>query len=110
MSSLLGPVGVRAENGGKIVYKDPATPVDKRVDDLLARMTLDEKVAQMCCLWEGKNNLLDTAGNFDPKKAVAVIPSGIGHIGRPSDNRGRGAPDGIRTIGETVKLVNAVLS
>jgi beta-glucosidase len=108
MSSLLGPVGVRAENGGKIVYKDPATPVDKRVDDLLARMTLDEKVAQMCCLWEGKNNLLDTAGNFDPKKAVAVIPSGIGHIGRPSDNRGRGAPDGIRTIGETVKLVNAV--
>lgn len=29
------------------VYKDPKADVDKRVEDLLSRMTLDEKVAQM---------------------------------------------------------------
>ena len=29
------------------VYKDPSIPVDKRVDDLIGRMTLDEKVQQM---------------------------------------------------------------
>src|SRR6266850_8589097 len=28
-------------------YKDPSLPVDKRVDDLVSRMTLDEKVSQM---------------------------------------------------------------
>ncbi|MDB6165165.1 MAG: glycoside hydrolase family 3 domain protein [Lacunisphaera sp.] len=29
-------------------YEDPALPVDRRVDDLLGRMTLGEKVGQMC--------------------------------------------------------------
>lgn len=29
------------------IYKNPKQPVEKRVDDLLKRMTLDEKVAQM---------------------------------------------------------------
>ncbi len=29
-------------------YLDPALPVDQRVDDLLGRMTLQEKVGQMC--------------------------------------------------------------
>lgn len=29
------------------VYKDASAPVEKRVDDLLARMTLEEKIAQM---------------------------------------------------------------
>lgn len=28
-------------------YKDPAVPVEERVEDLLSRMTLDEKIAQM---------------------------------------------------------------
>ncbi len=30
-----------------MLYKDPSQPVEARVEDLLARMTLDEKVAQM---------------------------------------------------------------
>src|SRR5215470_7385636 len=29
------------------VYKDPSQPLDKRVDDLVSRMTLEEKVSQM---------------------------------------------------------------
>ena len=28
-------------------YKNPALPIEKRVDDLVARMTLEEKVSQM---------------------------------------------------------------
>ena len=36
------------------IYKDPHQPVAKRVDDLLARMTLDEKVAQLETIWEQK--------------------------------------------------------
>ncbi|HKI53246.1 MAG TPA: hypothetical protein VJ987_03910, partial [Anaerolineales bacterium] len=30
-----------------IVYTDPSQPVDVRVEDLLKRMTLDEKIGQM---------------------------------------------------------------
>lgn len=30
------------------VYKDPQQPVEKRVEDLLSRMTLEEKAAQLC--------------------------------------------------------------
>lgn len=29
------------------IYKDPAAPVDQRVDDLLSRMTLEEKFWQL---------------------------------------------------------------
>ncbi len=32
----------------KPVYLDPAQPADKRVKDLMSRMTLEDKVAQMC--------------------------------------------------------------
>ena len=32
-------------------YKNPRLPVERRVADLLARMTLEEKVAQLVCLW-----------------------------------------------------------
>ena len=30
------------------LYKDSTQPVEKRVEDLLGRMTLEEKVAQLC--------------------------------------------------------------
>ena len=32
----------------KMLYKDPGQPVDVRVEDLLSRMTLEEKAAQLC--------------------------------------------------------------
>src|SRR5690348_13196409 len=35
-------------------YRNPKLPVDARVADLLKRMTLEEKVAQLVCLWMQK--------------------------------------------------------
>ena len=32
-------------------FRDRTLPIDARVDDLMARMTLAEKVAQICCIW-----------------------------------------------------------
>src|SRR5690606_1098637 len=44
---LLCAVSSNAQNGKIPVYKDPSATVESRVSDLLSRMTLEEKVAQL---------------------------------------------------------------
>src|SRR5215813_6064320 len=73
------------------LYKNPKKPVKDRVKDLLARMTLDEKAAQMMCVWQQKaQTLVNAEGNFDLQKAQAAFKKGdgIGQVGRPSDAGG----------------------
>src|SRR5262245_47493925 len=69
-------------------YQNPALPTARRVDDLLSRMTLEEKVAQMLCIWNAKKQITDGKGNFDPAKAPPWFKVGIGRIERPSDGHG----------------------
>ncbi len=69
-------------------YRDAALPVEERVADLLGRMTLAEKAAQMTCVWQQKaTKLLDAEGNFDLAKARENFADGrgLGQVGRPSD-------------------------
>jgi len=70
------------------VYKDPSKPVDARVEDLLKRMTLEEKQAQLITLWEQKAKIQTDDGHFDPAEASQNFPNGIGQLARPSDKRG----------------------
>lgn len=70
------------------LYKNPAQPVERRVEDLLQRMTLEEKVAQMVTLWEHKDRVQTPDGTFSPDKASQAFPNGLGQIARPSDRRG----------------------
>jgi|GEM_PF-1788959 len=58
------------------IYKNPALPTVARVRDLLSRMTLEEKAAQMRCLWFGKAAILDTDGVFSPEKAAKALAAG----------------------------------
>ena len=51
------------------VYKDASQPVEQRIDDLLARMTLEEKVAQMISVWEQKKLIQTADGAFSPEQA-----------------------------------------
>ncbi len=69
-------------------YKDPRQPVERRVEDLLARMTLDEKIAQLETIWESKAKLQTPDGDFSPELASKNFPNGIGGFARPSDKRG----------------------
>jgi beta-glucosidase len=80
-----------AQDGGRPPYLDPSLPVERRVDDLLSRMTLEEKVAQMMAIWQGKSAFTDGEGRFDPAGAGEWFRLGIGRIERPADGHGPAA-------------------
>lgn len=96
----------------KPVYQNPAAPAARRVKDLLARMTLEEKAAQMMCIWQEKTTrLLDASGNFDLAKAKTAFKKGLGlgQIGRPSDAGSVPTDAGIgKNARETAELANAI--
>src|SRR5580658_6904081 len=92
------------------IYKDPNAPIEQRVEDLLSRMTLEEKIAQITCIWNRKQEILTSADAFDPVTARQIFPAGIGQVARPSDLRGGGNPyeHPFRNVRETITLVNAI--
>ena len=95
----------RAGRGMGAVYRDASVSVERRVKDLLSRMTVEEKAAQMMCVWQEKaKKLVDGEGKFDREKAKAAFKKGlgIGQVGRPSDAGGGLGPR------ETAELTNAI--
>ena len=50
-------------------YRNSQLPVEQRITDLLGRMTIEEKVAQLQTSFSAIIHLLDEEGNFDPEKA-----------------------------------------
>src|SRR5450755_41324 len=70
------------------LYRDISAPAAQRVADLLSRMTLEEKAAQMVGVGQKKaDTLVDADGAFDIAKARASYADGhgLGQVGRPSD-------------------------
>ncbi len=69
-------------------YRNPNLPIERRVADLLSRMTIEEKVAQMQTLWVRKpqqrrpNGNFGDRGDFSPEEAAVVMKHGIGEIAR----------------------------
>ena len=106
-----------SQTEGRPLYKDPSAPVERRVEDLLSRMTLEEKVAQMLSLWEHKDQVQTPGGDFAPDRASQAFPNGLGQIARPSDRRGVATPpggaagatagQGNRNARETADYINA---
>ncbi len=64
---------------------DNSPEIEARATELLSRMTIEEKVAQMGSVWSFE--LLDS-GRFSPDKAEALIKNGIGHVARPGFGTG----------------------
>ena len=98
-------LAVSSEDSKKTTYLNAELSVEQRVQGLLSQMTLEEKVAQMLCVWQGKaNTLVDDNGNFDHEKAKEYFGHGhgLGQVGRPSDAGG-----GINAR-QTAELTNAI--
>jgi len=76
-------------------FRDPSQPVDLRARDLLERMTLEEKVAQLAGIWSFR---LFENGAYSPARAAEVLANGIGQIARPAGGSGYGPEDSARLI------------
>ncbi|MEG3152270.1 glycoside hydrolase family 3 N-terminal domain-containing protein [Sphingomonas sp. ZT3P38] len=90
--------GVAFARAARPLYQDARAPIADRVKDLLSRMTLEEKVAQMLAIWAGKADVMNGLA-FDAAKATTAFPHGLGQISRPSDKRG--GPGVVNTEGGT---------
>ena len=69
-------------------YRNASLAVDARVADLLTRMTLEEKVAQIITLWDSKADVQNSDTTWNAAKASQKFPDGLGQIARPSDRSG----------------------
>jgi beta-glucosidase len=106
-----GKVSAKAVGKASAVpaYKNASLPPARRTADLLRRMTLEEKAAQMLCIWQEKAlTLVDEKGEFDLAKAKKhlrgpyALGRGLGQVGRPSDAGGG------RTARQMAELTNAI--
>jgi len=59
-------------------YKDVSLPIEERVEDLLSKMTLEEKAAQMVSFFSRDTNAFDENGNFISTQDTAILNRGVG--------------------------------
>jgi beta-glucosidase len=87
------------------VYQDPSQSVEARARDLLGRMTLDEKIAQLHAFWlilseDGRHKVRsdDFTGGSDPDRLQQMLRHGVGQITRPLGTRGVDPRQGVRAL------------
>ncbi|MEJ5352175.1 MAG: glycoside hydrolase family 3 N-terminal domain-containing protein [Melioribacteraceae bacterium] len=97
------PKNEQIESEVLVDYKNPKLSPEKRTADLIKRMTLEEKIAQMLCIWEDKKTIFyDENGNFSIEKIRKHLNNGIGQIARLSDTNGGLTPT------EMVEMANTL--
>ena len=76
------------------LYRDPTAAVEARVADLLARMTVDEKIAQLHAAWlklssDGNHEArtVDFAHGDAGIMVETILQHGLGQITRPLGTR-----------------------
>ena len=89
------------DNNG-IAYKDDSLPIEQRVDDLLSRMTLEEKVAQLGSRWVYE--LADDDG-LNTEWAQKHLSQGLGQITRLAGGSSLGPVETAKLANEMQKYV-----
>ena len=88
-------------------YRNPKLSPKDRAADLLSRMTREEKVAQMLCIWGQKKDLLfNKEGKLDFSKLKVQFGHGVGQIGRLSDTGGAPSTGGNLSPVEMAEMAN----
>jgi beta-xylosidase len=67
------------------IWRDPSRPTAERVEDLLGRMTLEEKAAQLTSIWIGDGNVAPMQGDemsATPRPLAELIRDGLGQVTR----------------------------
>ncbi|MCU0429265.1 MAG: glycoside hydrolase family 3 C-terminal domain-containing protein [Cytophagaceae bacterium] len=81
LTLLVSSSAITSEDAA-ILYKDPKQPVEVRVKDLLGRMTIDEKVAQLIGFWDiDDSKTLSGDSTFKEEVFRELFKNGIGEIG-----------------------------
>ena len=93
-------------------YQDPVRTIPERVADLLARMTLDEKIAQLHAFWlvlsEDGNHRprMDSfTGGSDAETVRHGLRHGLGQISRPLGSHSVDAATGVRALNRLQKFL-----
>ena len=84
------------------VFRDPAAALADRVADLLDRMTVDEKLAQIGSVWIFQ--IADRDG-LDLARATPLLANGIGHVTRMSGASSLDAGGAARLANEVQRLL-----
>jgi beta-glucosidase len=80
LSTLLLVLPVAAQTPAAPAYQDPSQPVEARVQDLLQRMTLEEKVAQLQGYRVTDEHAFDEQGNFVGGTDAPALAHGAGSV------------------------------
>ena len=89
----VGPGPERINTATAEIWRDPARPAAERVEDLLGRMTLEEKVAQLTSIWIGDQprdaNVAPMQGQMSvtPLPLAELIRDGLGQVTRAFGTR-----------------------
>jgi hypothetical protein len=93
-------------------YKDPQLSIAQRVSDLLGRMTLEEKIAQMYSYWlilspEGNHRIRTDAfaQRATPKDLKEMLRRGVGQITRPLGTHPVDPKQGVRALNALQKFL-----
>jgi len=90
----VGVIGIRSGRAQEQPdYRNQNLPVEQRVADLLKRMSVEEKVAQVTTLWVRKPQekahdwSFPDRGDFSAENAAVVMKHGIGQIARQRERK-----------------------
>ena len=83
------------------LYRDPAAGIGERVTDLLGRMTIEEKVAQLGAIWL---TALVRDGDLDADRVAGKLADGIGQVTRIGASTGLTA-DASARLGNEIQRV-----
>jgi beta-glucosidase-like glycosyl hydrolase len=93
-------------------YQEPGRSIEERANDLLARMTLEEKTAQMHALWlilsedgEHRPRQDDFTGGTDPAAVKKALGHGLGQISRALGSHGVDPRTGVRALNRLQKYL-----